>query len=125
MLGFTIPMDMIRISCFFLSFGFSAVLPFMLPPFSLILIPIAEPVGMGLFVVSIFIGLIMDIVVILWVAIMSGYKGIKDKKLRDKAAKRILSRTVISCFGSFIPIVDILPWATINVYSTWSAINKK
>ena len=79
---------------------------------------VAIPIAMVFSIIS-------DIVVLCWTFWMSGASGIADLKMKKKVMSRFFSRITMSAAGSFLPVINLFPWASYAIYTTWKDINSK
>lgn len=69
--------------------------------------------------------LMSDAIVIMWAFMMSGFKGIKDARIKKKVTKRAVIRLASSAILNIIPVAQIFPWTTWSVYGIWKDVNGK
>ncbi len=69
--------------------------------------------------------LMSDAIVVMWAFMMSGFKGIKDIKIRQRVTKRVVIRLASSAILNIIPVAQIFPWTTWSVYGIWKDVNGK
>ena len=98
------------------TFSICIILDVMRAMFTITLVAI--PIAMVFSIIS-------DVVVLCWTFWMSGASGIADLKMKKKIMSRFLKRMIFAAGGSFLPAINLFPWASYAIYTTWEDINNK